>query len=117
MADETFDLRGWIRGQRFVGCGADLTDDDHFVFSTDYATARVNFYDMSPDPEIVELYIEEVATGEIKFFLHFHAEEREHATQLFREMMQVLVAFEAEQTTEVLLGCGWPGQRGKRATR
>ncbi|MDO4404592.1 MAG: ROK family protein [Atopobiaceae bacterium] len=105
MADETFDLRSWIREQRHVGYTADLTDDDHFRFETDYATAQINFYDMAPDPEIVELHIEEKATGEAKFFLHFHAAEREHAIQLFNEMVQVLLSLEAQQTTEVLLCC------------
>lgn len=81
MAGKTFDLRSWIREQSHVGYTADLTDDDHFVLETDYATAQVNFYDMSPEPEVVELHIEEKATGDAKFFLHFHATEREHATQ------------------------------------
>ena len=105
MADSTFDLRSWIREQRQAGYVADLTDDDHFTLSTDYATAQINFYDMSPDPEIVELHIEDKATGEAKFFLHFHAEEREHAIQLYREMVEVLIALKDEQTTEVLLCC------------
>ena len=105
MADSTFDLRSWIREQRHAGYVADLTDDDHFTLSTDYATAQINFYDMSPDPEIVELHIEDRATGEARFFLHFHAEEREHAIQLYREMVHVLIALKDERTTEVLLCC------------
>ncbi len=105
MADETFDLRSWIREQRHVGYTADLSDNDHFRLETDYATAQINFYDMSPDPEVVELHIEEKATGEVKFFLHFHAEERDHAIQLYREMVQVLLTLKDQQTTEVLLCC------------
>lgn len=105
MADETFDLRSWIREQRHVGYMADLSDDDHFLLTTDYATAHINFYNMDPDPEVVELHIEEKASGEAKFFLHFHAVERDHGIQLFREMVQVLLALKDQQTTEVLLCC------------
>ncbi len=105
MTSENFDLRTWIREQRHVGYTADLADNDHFRLETDYATAQINFYDMAPDPEIVELHIEEKATGEAKFFLHFHAEEREHAIQLFREMVQALLELKDQQTTEVLLCC------------
>ncbi|MDO4797177.1 MAG: ROK family protein [Coriobacteriales bacterium] len=105
MAKESFDFRSWIRGQRHVGYAADLTDDDHFVLTTDYVVAQINFYNMEPDPEVVELHIEEKATGEAKFFLHFIAQERDHAIQLFREMVQALLALREQQTTEVLLCC------------
>lgn len=102
---ETFDLRSWIREQPHKGYVAHLADDDHFVFETDYATASINFYDMAPDPEIVELHIEEKATGEAKFFLHFHPVDREHSIQLVGEMVQALLAIQNHQRTEVLLCC------------
>lgn len=105
MADESFDLRSWIREQRHVGYATDFEDGDHFRLETDYATAQINFYDMAPEPEIVELHIEEKATGEAKFFLHFHAAEREHATKLFREMVQALLDVRERQRVEVLLCC------------
>ena len=105
MADETFDLRSWIREQRHVGYAADLSDNDHFVLETDFGTAQINFYDMAPEPEIVELHIEEKSSGEVKFFLHFHAEERAHAIKLYREMVQVLLSLKEQQTVEVLLCC------------
>ena len=105
MTDGTFDLRSWIREQNHVGYTTDFSDNDHFRMETDVATAQINFYDMSPEPEIVELHIEEKATGEAKFFLHFLAEERNHAIQLVNEMLQVLLSLEDQQTTEVLLCC------------
>lgn len=105
MADESFDFRSWIRRQPHRGYEADLADDDHFVLTTEYATAQINFYDMEPDPEIVEFHIENKADGSVKFFLHFHAEERDHAIQLFREMVQTLVSLREQQVTEVLLCC------------
>ena len=102
---QTFDLRSWIREQPHKGYLANLEDDDHFVLETDFATAMVNFYDMAPDPEIVELHIEEKATGEAKFFLHFHPVDRDHSIQLFGEMVQALLAIRGHQRTEVLLCC------------
>ncbi len=104
MAD-SFDLRSWIREQPHKGYVAKLDDDDHFVLETDFATAAVNFYRMDPDPEIVELHIEEKATGEAKFFLHFHPVDRDHSIQLFGEMTQALLAVRSRQRTEVLLCC------------
>ncbi|MBR3317515.1 MAG: ROK family protein [Atopobiaceae bacterium] len=105
MAEGTFDLRGWIREQAHKGYAANLENDDHFVFETNFATAEVSFYNMDPDPEIVELRIEEKATGETRFFLHFHPVNREHSIQLFREMIQALLAMGDRQRTEVLLCC------------
>ena len=103
MAEKTFDLRSWIREQPHKGYVANLDDDNHFVLETDHATAEVSFYDMAPDPEIVELRIEERANGETRFFLHFHPVERGHAIQLFREMVQALLAVGERRRTEVLL--------------
>ena len=105
MAEKTFDLRSWIREQPHKGYVANLDDDNHFVLETDHATAEVSFYDMAPDPEIVELRIEERANGETRFFLHFHPVERGHAIQLFREMVQALLAVGERRRTEVLLCC------------
>ena len=105
MCDTTFDLRGWIREQPHKGYEARFENDDHFVLETAYAIAEVSFYNMDPDPEIVELRIEEKASGDVKFFLHFHPVERDHATQLFREMEQALVSLADSQRTEVLLCC------------
>jgi cellobiose-specific phosphotransferase system component IIB len=105
MAEQTFDLRSWIRDQPHKGYAANLEDDDHFVLATEFATAEVSFYDMAPDPEIVELRIEEKATGEARFFLHFHPVDGDHATQLFREMVQALLAVGERRRTEVLLCC------------
>ena len=51
MEEELFDFRSWIQEQ----CGAyeaNFTDRDHFALSTDYAVARINFYNMDPDPEV-----------------------------------------------------------------
>ncbi len=104
MAQE-FDLRSWIREQPHKGYAASLDDDDHFVLETDFATAAINFYDMAPDPEIVELHIEEKATGEAKFFLHFHPVDRSHSIQLFHEMVQALLSIQGHHRTEVLLCC------------
>ena len=105
MAENTFDLRSWIREQSHRGYTANLDEDNHFVLETDFATAEISFYDMAPDPEIVELRIEERATGEARFFLHFHPVDREHSIQLFREMIQALLDVGARQRTEVLLCC------------
>ncbi len=105
MADETFDLRGWIREQPHKGYDADLANDDRFVLTTEFATGEVSFYNMEPDPEIVELRIEERQTGETRFFLHFHPVDRDHAIQLFHEMVQTLVSIRDHQRTEVLLCC------------
>ena len=105
MADETFDLRAWIRGQRHVGYTADLTDDDHFRLESDYAIGQVNFYAMEPKPEVVELTIEDRESGEVKFFLHFHVHDKEHAIGLFREMVQALRSIATTRTTKVLLCC------------
>lgn len=105
MAENTFDLRSWIREQHHKGYAANLDDDNHFLLETEFATAEISFYDMAPDPEIVELRIEERATGEAKFFLHFHPVDREHSIQLFREMVQALLDVGARQRTEVLLCC------------
>ena len=105
MAENTFDLRGWIREQPHKGYAANLDDDNHFVLETDFATAEISFYDMSPDPEIVELRIEERATGEARFFLHFHPVDRGHSIQLFHEMIQALLDIGDKQRTEVLLCC------------
>lgn len=105
MAEETFDYRDWIRNQDHMGYAVNFEDDDHFLLETDYATAQINFYDMSPDPEVVEFRIENKADGDVKFFLHFHAVDRDHAIQLFREMTQTLIALKDQQTTEVLLCC------------
>ncbi|MDO4807611.1 MAG: ROK family protein [Coriobacteriales bacterium] len=102
---QTFDLRTWIREQPHKGYEANLADDDHFVLQTDYATAEISFYDMAPDPEIVELRIEDRATGEARFFLHFHPVDRDHSIQLFGEMVQALVSIRSHQRTEVLLCC------------
>jgi len=102
---QTFDLRSWIREQPHKGYTADLADNDHFVLETDFATASINFYDMAPDPEIVELHIEEKASGEVKFFLHFHPVERDHSIQLFGEMVQALLSIRSHQRTEILLCC------------
>ena len=102
---QTFDLRSWIREQPHKGYTANLSDDDHFVLQTDFATAAINFYNMEPDPEIVELHIEEKDTGEAKFFLHFHPVDRDHCIQLFGEMVQALLAIKSHQRTEVLLCC------------
>ena len=102
---QTFDLRSWIREQPHKGYATNLEDDNHFVLETDFATAAINFYDMSPDPEIVELHIEEKATGEARFFLHFHPVDRDHSIQLFGEMVQSLLSIQGRQRTEVLLCC------------
>lgn len=104
MPEEIFDFRVWMREQEGP-YEADFTDSDHIRLETPYAVAQVNFYNMDPDPEIVEFHIENKADGETKFFLHFHATEREHATGLFREMVEALVALREEQTTEILLCC------------
>ena len=93
------------REQPHKGYEARFENDDHFVFETAYATAEITFYNMDPDPEIVELRIEEKATGDVKFFLHFHPVEQDHATKLYREMEQVLVSLAESQRTEVLLCC------------
>ncbi len=60
---------------------------------------------MDPDPEIVEFHIQNKADDETTFFLHFHATDRNHATGLFAEMVDALMALEHQQTTEVLLCC------------
>ncbi len=105
MPQNTFDFRDWIRNQRHDGYTADFSDDDHFVLQTDYAVAHISFYNMDPDPEVVEFRIENRSDNDVKFFLHFHAEERDHAIQLFREMIQTLLSLEEQQVTEVLLCC------------
>ena len=105
MAQEPFDFRSWIREQPQRGFVADLSDDDHFVLQTDFATAQINFYAMDPDPEVVEFNIEEKKSGEVRFFLHFHAVERDHAVQLYSEMTQTLVQLRNQESTEVLLCC------------
>ena len=104
MADETFDFRAWIRAQHGA-YQADFSNNDHFVLQTDYALAQINFYAMDPDPEIVEFHIQNKANDETTFFLHFHATDRDHATGLFAEMVDALIALEHQQTTEVLLCC------------
>ena len=101
----TFDLRSWIREQPHKGYEANLEDDDRFELVTNYATATISFYNMDPEPEIVELSIEEHATGETKFFLHFHPVDREHSIQLFGEMVQTLLSIQSHRQTEVLLCC------------
>lgn len=102
---QAFDLRGWVRDQPHKGYVADLGDDDRFVLETEFATAVISFYDMAPDPEIVELSIEEKATGETRFFLHFHPVDKGHSIQLFGEMVQALLSIQGHQRTEVLLCC------------
>ena len=104
MSEETFDFRSWMRSQSGP-YEADFSDPDHIRLETDYAVAQVNFYDMDPDPEIVEFHIENKADGETKFFLHFHATEQDHATGLFHEMVEALTALREQQATEVLLCC------------
>ncbi len=104
MAETTFDFRAWMREQQGP-YEADFSDKDHFHLETPYAVAQINFYNMDPDPEIVEFLIENKADGETKFFLHFHATEPDHTMGLFHEMVDTLVGLREEQTTEILLCC------------
>lgn len=101
---ESFDFRSWVSQQK----GPYTLDDhdrDHLRIETDYGLSEVNFYNIDPEPEVVELRITCKKTNTTKFFLHFQAIEEEHSKDLFNEMIDSLLALKDVQTTKVLLCC------------
>ena len=99
------DFRTWIMNRKSEAYQTVKEDEDHYQLVTDYATAEINIYEMSPDPEIVELRIVNRKDEEVKFFLHFALTDLNHARELVEEMISMLVNLKHHQKVPVLLSC------------
>ncbi len=104
MSETSFDFRKWILEQKGPYETKEL-DHDHFALQTQYAIAEINFYNLDDNMEIVEFQIHRQRDDEIRFFLHFEVVEEEHATGLYQEMIDALVAMRLESTIRVVLCC------------
>lgn len=105
MTYTTQDYRTFIRSTDHNGYDLVEVDEDHFELRCPWAIGLVTFWQVEDTDEIVELSIVRSADGEPSFFLHFQVGGREHAEQLFAEMVDALLALKAKQATKVLLAC------------
>ncbi len=101
---QEFNFKQWIREQSGAYTFVE-EDEDHFRLATDYAVAQINFYAIEGEEEVIEFRIDTTDSDEAKFFLHFHANHREHAIELFEEMVQTLTDLQDQVIKEVLLCC------------
>lgn len=104
MSDHLFDFRSWMKEQTIPLPPTEI-DSDHYKIETDYGISEINFYNIDPDPEVIELRITCKKTGNTKFFLHFQAVDEKHSKDLYREMATSLIGLKDVQTTKVLLCC------------
>lgn len=99
-----FDFRSWML-QQTVPLPPKEVDKDHYTIETDYGISEINFYNIDPDPEVIELRITCKKTGNTKFFLHFQAVDEQHSKDLYKEMATSLMGLKDVQTTRILLCC------------
>jgi len=91
----------WVKTQETEGCEKEVSDERSITFKTSRYTGFVRIY---PD-DIAELGIRNNSTEETEFYLHFNAGDKEHAEDLFHNMIETLLKLENRKTVKVLLSC------------
>ena len=97
-----YDYRAWIKSQEEERYDLNTDDKDHYTASTEFAVCEINFMD---ELNIVEFRMTRLRDEETCFYLHFQLNDREHAEQLYREMIQVLLDQKNHQIVKILLCC------------
>lgn len=76
-------------------------DENVIVIETDYSHSEVTFNSMN----IIELSVTNLIHQNIEFYLHFQLKTLNHAIELFREMIEVVLKLADKPIIKVLLSC------------
>lgn len=101
MSDHPFDYKTWIRQHHDDSIQFEKIRADHYELGNGAGSATIRFY----DNDLVEISIARKKDNEIQYYLHFQIKDKEHAQQMYLEMIEALKAMEDEQVVKILLCC------------
>jgi len=101
MSYSSEDFQEWVKTQILDHYEEHAFEEGNISFQLQGYTARLVFY---PE-DIVELSLTNDSTGENCFYLHFQANEKEHAEELFRAMTDTLNDSLQSSKRRILIVC------------
>ncbi|MFA1014748.1 hypothetical protein [Dubosiella newyorkensis] len=86
MPNHPFDYKTWIRQHHDDSIQFKEIGADHYELGNAAGSATIRFY----DNDLVEISIARKKDNEIQYYLHFQIKDKEHAQQMYLEMIEAL---------------------------